>query len=159
MRRRMILAAALAAAVLGPAHLAAQTPRNLVLEQLDLGAEVPEAAGFRVAEDALPRRSVIGILPNEGTVALDLSLTEGTRYFIVGVCDGACRDLDLALLDLDDDVTLAEDVGDDDVPVLDLVAPRTGVYYLVVRMPDCQKDFCMFGYRVWREGGADVGSR
>lgn len=157
MRRRMILAAALLAAVLGPTRLAGQSPRTLVLNQLDVGAELPERSGFQLAEDVMSRNSVVGILPQGSVVALDLSLTQGTRYFIIGVCDGSCQDLDLSLLDLDEDVTVAEDVADDDVPVLDFIAPRTGVYYLVVRMEDCQQEFCMFGYRVWSQGSSGQG--
>src|SRR5690606_18266949 len=98
--------------------------------------------GFKLDGEALPRNVVIGALPNEGTIVLELSLSAGATYFIVGVCDEDCDDMDMSLLDPVDGEALAEDSEDDSVPLLEFVAPRTGEYYLSVTMYDCRTSYC-----------------
>jgi hypothetical protein len=151
MLRSTILAVALLAAVLGPTRLAAQTHRDVIISQLDAAAAIKKPDGFRPAGDALPRDVVVGVLPAGGAVAFELSLTGGSTYFISGVCDGDCADLDLRVIDPDDGETVIEDIEDDDVPMLEFVAPRTGPYLLSVMMPDCSEDLCYFGYRVLKK--------
>ena len=150
MLRRAILAAALLAAVLGPTRLAAQTHRDVIIRQLDAAVAIKKPDGFRPDGDVLPRDIVVGVLPAGGAVAFELLLTGGSTYFITGVCDGDCSDLDLRVIDPDDGETVSEDIEDDDVPMLEFVAPRTGPFLLSVMMPDCSEDLCYFGYRVLR---------
>ena len=151
MRKSVIPAAALLAAALGPIRLDAQTPRDVLLTQLEYTVTLKQAEGFRLDGDALPRNVVIGAMPNGGTIVLELSLSAGTTYFIVGVCDEDCRDMDMSLLDPVDGETLAEDAEDDPVPLLAFVAPRSGEYYLSVTMYDCRTSYCFFGLQVMRK--------
>ncbi|MFS8638790.1 MAG: PPC domain-containing protein [Gemmatimonadota bacterium] len=151
MRRSAILAAVLVATVLAPSHLAAQSPRDLIAAMLDAAATMKQADGFRPDGEAVPRDIVVGALPAGGAVVLELRLEGGTTYFIGGVCDEDCTDMDMWLIDPEDGATLAEDASDDDVPILEFVAPRTGTYFLSLMMYDCAEEYCLFGYQVLKK--------
>ena len=145
MRPSTILAAACTAAVAAlPA--AAQTPRQAVLSELDAAA--PASAGY--LPDARPagRATLLGELPRDGTVRLEISLRAGRRYRIVAACAEECDDLDLRALAADGEVVLDEDVEADARPILTFVAPAAGPHLLSVTMAGCRAAFCPFGVRI-----------
>jgi hypothetical protein len=79
-----------------------------------------------------------------------VSLTLGTRYFIVGVCDADCNDVDLRLLNPDGS-QLAQDVETDDKPILTFTAPATGQYRLMVMMAGCAQSPCYWGFQIFQK--------
>ena len=78
-------------------------------------------------------------------------LRRGTRYALVGVCDQDCGDLDLRLLD-PGDREIGKDVEKDDVPVVEIMADKTGEYTLKVEMAECADDPCAYGVAVYAAG-------
>ena len=144
------IAATFVAAV--PAHAQAgdSTPRDhrgFIAAQLERGTQVQTAEGYRT-EQSLDPQTLIGLLPNQGTVALEITLRAGRQYFISGVCDTDCEDLDMRIHAPGDDGPLAQDVEDDDVPMLLFTAKRSGTHLLTLKMQDCNTEFCYFGFRV-----------
>ena len=75
---------------------------------------------------------------------VSLRLRAGVRYAIVGVCDQDCKDLDIVLLN-SSGRELASDVGEDDVPVVEITPEREGTYIARAVMADCSNEPCHFG--------------
>lgn len=148
-----VLLLALACAALLPAAASAQTHRNTILRQLDAVVAQQRARGFTVDARVLGGGTVVGLLPAQGLVMLELPLRAGAQYFIVGGCDADCDDLDLRAVGRDVRTVLDEDVGDDDVPVISFTARETGPHLLTVSMASCKTDLCYFGVRVFSRGG------
>ena len=146
MRPSPLLAAAFAAAVAFPA--AAQAPRETVLAELDSAAGAMGSGGY--VPDARPtgRASVLGALPRDGAVRLEISLRAGRRYRIFAVCDAGCEDLDLRAYGADGTGILAEDEEADARPVVSFVAQSTGPHLISVEMAGCRTEFCSFGVRI-----------
>jgi hypothetical protein len=142
MRSTALFAAACAAAVALPAR--AQTPRESVLARLDSVAR----GGYVTDARPIGRASVLGELPREGSVRLEMTLRAGRRYRIVAACDRECVDLDLRAYSADGATVLAEDVEADARPVLSFVAYADGPHLLSVMMAGCRDEYCAFGVRV-----------
>ena len=86
---------------------------------------------------------------NEGDQAnVTLSLRPGRQYFIVGVCDEDCSDLDLTASNSSGS-TLDSDLEMDDVPLLTFAADVTGRVTLNISMEGCGVEPCGYGYRVY----------
>jgi hypothetical protein len=147
MKVRLLLLAACAAATLArPA--AAQEPRARVLAQLDTAARAGAARGFTPDLRAIGRQTLLGELPRDGVVRLEVTLRAGRRYRVVAGCGSGCEDLDLRAFASDGETVLDEDVEADDRPVLSFVADATGPHLLSVTMAACRAEFCAFGLRV-----------
>lgn len=147
MKTSTLFAAASAAAVAAfPA--AAQTPRQAVLTELEAASAAPASAGYVPDARAAGRATLMGQLPRDGTVRLELTLRAGRRYRIVAACDPECDDLDLRALAADGEAVLDEDVEADARPLLSFVADATGPHLLSVTMAGCRAAFCAFGVRV-----------
>jgi hypothetical protein len=145
----LVLAALLGLVTLLPARRAeAQGHRNVVVAQLDTFAVVKGRDGFRADPAPAGRDAVIGMLRGGGSVLLEIRLQAGKQYFIGAGCDGDCSDLDLRALSSDGQTVLAEDVADDDVPIVTFTARTTGPHFLAVMMPECSTDLCYFGFKV-----------
>jgi hypothetical protein len=81
-----------------------------------------------------------------------LELTAGVRYVVIGMCDQDCSDLDLRLYGSPPDTAqIAQDVQTDDRPLLELTAPRTGTYRLMVMMASCRQSPCYWGVQVFQK--------
>ena len=92
-----------------------------------------------------------GSLKDGATEMVTFRLRRGVRYAISGVCDQDCGDLDLRLLD-PNDKEVVKDVGKDDVPVVELIADKSGEYTLKVEMAECADEPCWYGVGVFAAG-------
>jgi len=146
MRTPTLLAALL---LCGAATAQAQSHRQTIIVQLDTASVTARGGGFTPDTRALGgSTSIIGLLPSGSSVAIDVTLEAGREYFIMGGCDTDCTDLDLRVQATDGQTTLAEDVADDDVPVVRFTAREGGPHLLSVMMPGCSTDLCYFGFRI-----------
>lgn len=89
-----------------------------------------------------------GDLKDGEDATFTLALRPGGQYFVVGVCDQDCSDLDLEARN-SAGVELDSDYEVDDAPVLSFTAGRTGEVALDVLMSDCSAEPCRYGYRVY----------
>ena len=90
----------------------------------------------------------IGRLKDDENETWTVTLYAGNSYRIAGVCDGDCKDIDLALLDGNRN-ELTSDMLADDVPILDFTPKTTGSYTIKVMMPTCNQDPCYFGLGIF----------
>ncbi|HEX8360869.1 MAG TPA: hypothetical protein VF613_12215 [Longimicrobium sp.] len=143
--RRTLFAASLAAFAALPA--AAQPPRQTVLAELDTAVRAVASRGFAPDTRAIGRESMVGELPRDGSVRLEVTLRAGRRYRVVAGCGPGCDDLDLRAHGADGDV-LDEDTEADARPVLSFIADTTGPHLLSVTMAGCRTEYCAFGIRI-----------
>jgi hypothetical protein len=61
----------------------------------------------------------------------------GYDYVVLGACDNDCTDLDFTLYDPDGN-KVAQDTAPNDTPVIQLVAPRTGLFTVRATIPSCK---------------------
>ena len=133
------LAAAAAALLSAPA----QAQQEIVTTQLDSAVSLMRAQGFTPADEP-----VRGTLAQGADEEFELDLEAGTNYFVVGVCDGGCSDLDLVLTNSEGEEVEA-DRELDDVPMLAIEGQR-GSFVLAVQMATCSSAQCHYGVRVFR---------
>lgn len=139
MKLSYIVFAAVAAALLaGPA----QAQREIVVTQLDSAVVLMAGQGFVPSDDA-----VVGTLPQGEDEEFEVELASGSQYFVVGVCDGGCSDLDLVLSRGSDEVE--SDRKLDDVPML-AISGESGTFVLSVQMATCSSSECHYGVRIFR---------
>lgn len=149
MRHILFVAAVASVIAAAPAH-AQDTPtdhRGVITAQLERASQAQGSHGY-TAERALDTQTLIGLLPKGGTVALEITLRGGVQYFIPAVCDTDCEDLDMRVHAPGDNGSLAQDVEDDDVPLLLFTAKRSGTHLLTLKMVECKTEFCYFGFSV-----------
>ena len=150
--RNLVIPFALAAALLAlPRVGEAQDYRRTVLAQLDAAAQPVVRGGFSADPSVFSRDAQVGALAQGATSMLELNLTSGVRYFIAAACDEDCTDMDLRLYSSDSSTALAQDTSDDDYPMINFTAPKTGRYMLAVDMAKCSGSVCYYGYRVFRK--------
>lgn len=133
------LAVAAAALLADPA----QAQQDIVTTQLDSAVVLMAGQGFTPAD-----QPVTGQLAQGDDEEFELDLEAGTNYFVVGVCDGGCSDLDLVLTDGSGEEVEA-DREMDDVPMLAIEGQR-GSFVLSVQMATCSSAQCHYGVRVFR---------
>jgi len=103
----------------------------------------------RLSDDGFSSsKYIIGRLKNSESESWNITLYAGNSYQITGVCDGDCKDIDLALLDANRK-ELVNDTSADDVPILTYNIRTTGVYTVKVTMYQCSQDPCYFGLGVF----------
>ena len=141
MKLPVIALAALGAALLFAAPAHAQPA--IIRTQLDSASVLMRNEGFRLQDDI-----VHGDLRQGEDEEFELELQGGMTYFIVGVCDGDCTDLDMALTtaggeDVDSDYEM------DDVPMVTVEVRRGQTYHLKVEMATCSVEPCAFGVGVY----------
>jgi hypothetical protein len=151
MNRQMLCVAFAAAMLALPRAGAAQDFRATVLAQLDTVARPLVQNGFRPEPAVFDRQAVVGALAKGATSMMEVTLVGGVNYFIAGACDEDCSDLDLRIFAADNTTPVAEDTADDDAPMLNFKAPRSGRYMLAVDMAECKESMCYYGYRVYRK--------
>lgn len=140
MKLSFIVLAAVAAALLADP---AQAQRQIVVTQLDSAVVLMAGQGFSPSDDA-----VVGTLPQGEDEEFEVELDSGSQYFVVGVCDGGCSDLDLVLSRGDDEVEADREM--DDVPMLAL-QNQSGTFVLSVQMATCSSSECHYGVRIFRK--------
>ena len=149
---RPLLPVAFAAALLAlPRAAEAQDHRSTVVAQLQATAATVAQSGFRPESSVFDRDVVVGALAQGASSMLEVNLTAGVSYFIAGACDGDCDDLDLRIFSVDSTTPVAEDTADDDAPMLNFTAPKSGRYMLSVDMAKCSESICYYGFRVYRK--------
>lgn len=137
-----IMGAALSFAAPAPAYA-----QNVIQVQLDSAAVLMGNRGFSKQDEF-----VTGDLRQGQDEEFELELQGGKTYIIVGVCDGDCSDLDMALsTSAGEDVD--SDYAEDDVPMVMVEVPSNSTYKLMVRMAACSVEPCGFGVGVFADGG------
>jgi uncharacterized damage-inducible protein DinB len=132
-----------------PPATTATTPeavRAAVLDQIKVATATKGEEGFQPDADPIGRAILVGILENEGSVHLELTLDPSREYHIFGACDTDCTDLNTRVMTPAFDL-LVEDVGPNDVPRLDARPAAAGPHLLAVSMASC-KTICYFGVLV-----------
>jgi hypothetical protein len=79
---------------------------------------------------------------------ITINLRAGNKYGIIGVCDGDCRDLDIALYDRRGKL-ITSDMQDDDIPAIGFTPTRSGTYRVRVDMAHCRTGACYYGVGVF----------
>lgn len=150
--RRLAMLTALALGTLAlPAQGSAQSFRTTVTGQLEAAARQVAGDGYRIDSAVFDRNLVIGMLKAGTASFMELNLTAGAGYVIAAGCDEDCTDLDLQIFAPGESKALAEDVGEDDVPVIRFQAPKSGQYMLAVNMAACSESLCYYGYQVYKK--------
>jgi hypothetical protein len=139
-----VAAAAIALAlVAGPPASAQPDLRDYLTRQLDNQEPDNAERGFAHAVGPLS-----GMLSSATTAQLPLTLRAGQEIRIVGVCDQACADLDLRVVNPRGEV-LALDTRSNARPVVDLRADMFGQHTIEVGMVDCRAPRCRFAVNVY----------
>jgi hypothetical protein len=80
----------------------------------------------------------------------NLQLTAGKDYYLLGVCDNDCSDLDISLYNQNGQL-IQEDTASDDKPLV-LATPRAnGRYQMRVTMASCSSEPCYYSVGVYRD--------
>ena len=138
-----VIALAFVAALLFAAPAHAQPP--IIRTQLDSAATLMGGQGFRLQDDI-----VSGDLRQGEDSEFELELEGGKTYIIVGVCDGDCSDLDMALTTAGGE-DVDSDYETDDVPMVMVEVGRGQTYHLKVQMAACSVEPCAFGVGVFAD--------
>lgn len=141
MKLPVIALAALGAALLFAAPAHAQP--SVVTTQLDSAVTLMGNQGFSKQDEF-----VTGNLQEGEDSEFELQLDGGKTYIIVGVCDGDCTDLDMALTTASGE-DVSSDFKDDDVPMVMVEVAQGATYNLLVRMAACSVEPCAFGVGVF----------
>jgi hypothetical protein len=138
-------AAALIALALVAGSPASAQPdlRDYLTQQLD--NQEPDNANRGFAHAVGP---LSGMLASSRAAQLPLTLRAGQEIRIVGVCDEACSDIDIRVLNPRGQI-IAQDVRDDDHPVVDLRAEMFGQHTIEVGMINCRAPRCRFAVNVY----------
>jgi len=75
-------------------------------------------------------------------------LRQGETYKIVSACDSDCKDLDLTLYD-DNNNKISDDMGSDDMPIVEVTPKWTADFTLKVKMYDCKSNPCYYGIAIF----------
>lgn len=120
-------------------------------------ARLLDAAAQTATRSGLTRthQPFIGSLNARANQGQTLQLNAGISYQIVGVCDNDCSDFDLRLYDPRGRM-VAEDVLDDDTPVLSVTPSATGTYTVRAIMTTCSSEPCRYGIGVYGSRGGSA---
>jgi hypothetical protein len=146
----------MAALLLVPGQAAAQSQwEQQVLDQIRTASELFSSEGY-----AQVGESRTGSLNDEASEDVNLTLQAGVSYFLVGVCDNDCADMDLTLLD-ESGTEIGSDYEDDAVPMMDVTPSRTQAFRIRVYMVSCASEPCFYGVGVFSQqaAGATVAGR
>jgi len=143
MKLPVIALATVGAALLFAAPAHAQP--EIIRTQLDSAAVLMGNEGFSLQDDI-----VTGDLGEGEDEEFELELEAGKTYIIVGVCDGDCSDLDMALTTTDGE-EVDSDYATDDVPMVMVEVARNATYHLKVQMVTCSVEPCSFGVSVFAD--------
>ncbi len=103
-------------------------------------------AGSLFADEGYEMRAepYTGSLDHQATEDFTVVLEKGVTYALLAVCDADCSDIDLMVLDAGGE-EIDSDYEDDDVPIVEVIATRTGLYKVHVYMASCSNEPCYFG--------------
>lgn len=137
-------AAALIALTLVAAPAAtAQDLRDYLQQQLDNREP-------NVAEDGYARAAgpLAGRLASSRADAMPMTFRSGQQIRIVAVCDQACEDLDMRVLDPGGRI-IASDVAGNNHPTIDIRPVITGQYTIEVGMIRCEAQSCRYAVTIY----------
>lgn len=123
----------------------AQAQPEIIRTQLDSASVLMRNQGFELQDDI-----VTGDLRQGADEEFELELEGGKTYIIVGVCDGDCTDLDMALTTSGGE-DVDSDFETDDVPMVMVEVERGATYNLKVQMAACSVEPCAFGVGVFAQ--------
>ena len=147
---RSLVIVAIGIVVLSQSASAQTQFERQVRTQLDSVGQTLAKKGFE-----LTTQIHTGELEKERNEEVTLRLRAGVRYAIVGVCDQDCKDLDIVLYN-SSGRELANDVGEDDVPVVELTPEREGNYIVRVVMANCSNEPCHYGLGLYSSVGRSL---
>ena len=109
---------------------------------------------LRIYEDRLELTNqsheiVTGQLNDDGTEWINIEIPAGNTYYILGVCDNDCFDLDLELYTTGNTM-LSQDVETDDYPLVSVTPTEQTVYRVKVVMANCSSGPCRYGVGVYK---------
>lgn len=111
-------------------------PYKTVLNQLELASSVMGLDNYKPVGDP-----IVDLLDEDDTRIYEIELDGNRDHSILVVCDDDCDDVDVALYTRN--WTLIEENDDDgDTAFLEGRTPYSGVYYLKIKLPDCDADPC-----------------
>ncbi len=87
------------------------------------------------------------LLRNGQEESFSITLTGGTEYSLIGVCDADCENLDIYVTD-EKGIEITKDVEDDDYPVVYI--KRGGTFKIRVVMTKCTDAPCEFGLKAFK---------
>ena len=90
---------------------------------------------------------VTGSLDNGDTEWVVVNLLKGNTYYLFGVCDNDCSDLDLKLHD--SNTLISEDIASDDYPLVSVTPTADTQYRVQVVMASCSLSPCRYGLSVY----------
>jgi hypothetical protein len=143
MRPSWLLASALLAASLPAGAAAQQKGMEGLANRLKVRPAAQWSRGMRAVGEP-----TTGTLVPESSARVQVTLTAGRAYGLVGLCEQPCHDLDLRLFD-PDGVEVNADVAPDAQPVVLVVPRRTGTYQVRAYMADCRAAECAFGVQLF----------
>lgn len=141
-----LLAAATTAAAV-PAAAQGERYQQQLQGYMNNYSQTPLRSGYQALGGMLT-----GGLNSSSSESKFISLSGGVRYYIIGVCDQDCSDVDLRLY-TPDGSNLAQDIATDDHPTLNIIAPVSGQYRLQVEMASCRQSPCYYGVQIFAQGG------
>jgi len=113
-----------------------------VADQLRRAGQALEQQGYHMRSDPM-----VGSLNQGEADPLWVGLREGVQYALVGVCDSACTNLDLRLMDdASHEVAVSLDSGP---PVLRVTPANRTKYRLRVIMTACSHSPCRYSVGVY----------
>lgn len=90
---------------------------------------------------------VTGSLDDENTEWVVVNLSKGNTYYLLGVCDHDCSDLDLKLYD--SNTLISEDIASDDYPLVSITPSSDSQYRVQVVMASCSLSPCRYGLAIY----------
>lgn len=116
-----------------------------VLAQFGVIAEALEPQGY-TDYDAI----AFDALGNGESTTISYTTSDSDTVYIIGACDSDCTDMDLRATS--GGRVIAEDVLDDNIPVLEIPAGAARPLEIEIMMPGCSADPCVYGVVVFRRG-------
>lgn len=118
---------------------AQETPSEIIQIQIADLEELMGSEGY-----VLWTEPIVGSLAPAGRTEISLDLESSRSFYVWGVCDEGCSDLDLVLRDAQGR-TLDEDTLPDDFPLLEVETADGEGIRLTVVMVECRTDSCQYG--------------
>lgn len=133
----------------------------LALTALPAAAQVPDVFARELAGKLARAESLLtengyaraagpfpGALSDNQSRRQTVMLRAGQDYRIVGVCDSNCGDFDIRVFDANNRL-IAQDVLQDNVPVVHVVPNATGQYSIEPTMARCAVQQCWYAFNVY----------
>lgn len=136
----------LAALAFVPVQAAAQSEwEQQVIDQINGAAQFLSSEGYTLVGTAQT-----GSLNDGASTDFEVTLQAGVHYFLVGVCDNDCPDIDLSLFDGSGN-QVDSDYEDDAFPMVEATPSGTGSFGVHVYMADCDAEPCYYGVGVYSQ--------